>query len=252
MILAGSDVVRLNFSHDTVERPPARGSRSCASAPRRSGATSASWSTCRVRRSASEFENGRIAARSGRAVHAGRRCPGAGNAERCGLDYRTCRATCGRRHAAARRRPDRARRRRASRRTRSAAPSRSAASSPSDKGINRQGGGLSAPALTDKDLRGTSTPRCELGADYRRRVLRAHRGRHREARAAGASPGGTGPQIIAKIERAEASEAAVVHSRPPTPSWSRAATWASRSGDAALPALQKRTIRIGALAQQAR
>ncbi|MBP8290551.1 MAG: pyruvate kinase, partial [Chromatiaceae bacterium] len=73
-----------------------------------------------------------------------------------------------------------------------------------NKGINKRGGGLSAPALTDKDIRDIRFA-AEIEADYL--AVSFVRGPEdvRQARAIFAEAGGEGG-IVAKIERAEALE----------------------------------------------
>lgn len=70
------------------------------------------------------------------------------------------------------------------------------------KGINREGGGLSAPALTDKD-RSDIRIAAELGMDFVAVSFVRNANDVREARALLEAAGGTG-RIIAKIERIEA------------------------------------------------
>ncbi len=111
-----------------------------------------------------------------------------------------------------------------------------------NKGINRQGGGLSAPALTEKDIEDIKTaaafkadyiavsfPRCGADMETARTLLRA--------------AGGKG-LLIAKIERAEAIAAldeiidasdAIMVAR---------GDLGVEVGDAAVPGLQKKMIRI--------
>ncbi|HEX8979509.1 MAG TPA: pyruvate kinase [Parasulfuritortus sp.] len=111
-----------------------------------------------------------------------------------------------------------------------------------NKGINRKGGGLSASALTDKDIEDIKTA-AQLRADYlavsfprsaadiqqAREILHAHGGK---------------AWIVSKIERAEAIEAlsgildasdAIMVAR---------GDLGVEVGDAAVPALQKRMIRM--------
>jgi pyruvate kinase len=70
------------------------------------------------------------------------------------------------------------------------------------KGINRQGGGLSAPALTDKD-RGDIRFAAETGMDFIAVSFVRSAKDVEEARALFEAAGGTG-KVIAKIERVEA------------------------------------------------
>jgi pyruvate kinase len=73
------------------------------------------------------------------------------------------------------------------------------------KGINRQGGGLSAPALTDKDREDIRTA-AAIGADYLAVSFPRSAADVNEARELLRAAGGTGA-IVAKIERAEALDA---------------------------------------------
>ena len=103
------------------------------------------------------------------------------------------------------------------------------------KGLNRQGGGISAPALSDKDrediqLRGRG------GRRLPRRVVRARCGRHRAGALAAAQAGGRGAHR--RQDRAARSGRTIWpgSSTPPTSSWWRAAIsawrWAMRSSPA--------------------
>jgi len=109
------------------------------------------------------------------------------------------------------------------------------------KGINRQGGGLSAPALTDKDRADIITA-AEMEADYVAISFPRNADDVREARALLREAGGHGA-IVAKIERAEALECldeiidaadAIMIAR---------GDLGVEVGDAELPALQKDMIR---------
>jgi pyruvate kinase len=70
------------------------------------------------------------------------------------------------------------------------------------KGLNKRGGGLSAPALTDKDRHDIETA-ASMGLDFVSVSFARHAGDIEEARQLLRSAGGHG-YIIAKIERAEA------------------------------------------------
>ncbi|MSQ54111.1 MAG: pyruvate kinase [Betaproteobacteria bacterium] len=113
-----------------------------------------------------------------------------------------------------------------------------------NKGINRQGGGLTAPALTSKDMEDIKTA-CRLKADYlavsfpktgadmymARELMRA---------------GGGKAYLIAKIERAEAvGEAALLDIMKACDGIMVArGDLAVEVGDASVPALQKKMIRL--------
>ncbi len=115
-----------------------------------------------------------------------------------------------------------------------------------NKGINKQGGGLSAPALTGKDVRDIDTAMA-CGADYIAVSFVKNGTDVQMARRLAEIAGeklGLRPQVIAKIERAEAIgqlkeiiEAAdgVMVAR---------GDLAVEVGNAAVPALQKRIIRM--------
>ena len=109
------------------------------------------------------------------------------------------------------------------------------------KGINRQGGGLSAPALTDKDRQDLQTA-VALGADYIAISFPKTAADMHEARALVAAAGGSS-MLVAKIERCEAianldeillASDGIMVAR---------GNLGVEVGDAAVPALQKRMIR---------
>ncbi len=110
----------------------------------------------------------------------------------------------------------------------------------SHKGINRQGGGLSAPALTDKD-RNDIRVAASMGVDYLAVSFPRSAADINEARELLRAAGGHGA-VVAKIERAEAVEGleeiigaadAVMIAR---------GDLGVEIGDAALPPVQKRII----------
>ena len=110
-----------------------------------------------------------------------------------------------------------------------------------NKGINRKGGGLSAPALTDKDMEDIKTA-AALHADYLAVSFPRSGADMQLARALMKSAGGKA-LLIAKIERAEAIPAldeildasdAIMVAR---------GDLAVEVGDAVVPALQKKMIR---------
>lgn len=110
------------------------------------------------------------------------------------------------------------------------------------KGINRQGGGLTAPAITDKD-RADIELAAELDVDYLAVSFPRTGADLVEARDLFAAADGQGGRIVAKIERAEALEAiedilattdAVMIAR---------GDLGVEIGDAELPAVQKSLIR---------
>jgi len=111
-----------------------------------------------------------------------------------------------------------------------------------NKGINRRGGGLTAPALTEKDMRDIQTA-AELHADFLGISFPRSGEDIRWARDLMQKAGGNS-LIVAKIERAEAIDAldeildasdAIMVAR---------GDLAVEVGDAVIPALQKRMIRL--------
>jgi len=111
-----------------------------------------------------------------------------------------------------------------------------------NKGINRKGGGLSASALTDKDIEDIKTA-AQLRADYMAVSFPRSAADIQQAREILQAAGGKA-WIVAKIERAEAIEAlsdildasdAIMVAR---------GDLGVEVGDAAVPALQKRMIRM--------
>ncbi len=111
-----------------------------------------------------------------------------------------------------------------------------------NKGINRKGGGLSAAALTDKDIEDIKTA-AQLKADYLAVSFPRSAADVQQAREIMQAHGGKA-WIVSKIERAEAIEAldsildasdAIMVAR---------GDLGVEVGDAAVPALQKRMIRV--------
>ncbi len=115
-----------------------------------------------------------------------------------------------------------------------------------NKGINRQGGGLSAPALTAKDMEDIRTA-MSLGADlvavsFPKNATDMEMARQL-ANIAGA-PYGIKPKMIAKIERAEAIPALQEILDASDGIMVARGDLAVEVGNAAVPALQKRMIRM--------
>jgi pyruvate kinase len=111
-----------------------------------------------------------------------------------------------------------------------------------NKGINRKGGGLSAPALTEKDMEdiqtaarlkadflGVSFPRAGSDMDWARELLMKANGQ---------------ALLVAKIERAEAITALEDIVKASDVIMVARGDLAVEVGDAAVPALQKRMIRM--------
>ncbi len=116
-----------------------------------------------------------------------------------------------------------------------------------NKGINRQGGGLTAPALTEKDMEDIKTA-MSLGADFVAVSFPKNATDMEMARQlaniAGA-PYGIKPKMIAKIERAEAIPALQGILDASDGIMVARGDLAVEVGNAAVPALQKRMIRMG-------
>jgi len=115
-----------------------------------------------------------------------------------------------------------------------------------NKGINKQGGGLSAPALTGKDVRDIDTA-MQCGADYVAVSFVKNRTDVEMARQLASIAGekhGVRPQIIAKIERAEAIPMLKEILEAADGIMVARGDLAVEVGNAAVPALQKRMIKM--------
>lgn len=111
-----------------------------------------------------------------------------------------------------------------------------------NKGINRQGGGLSAKALTDKDREDIKYA-AELGADYLAISFPRSAADIHEARELFRAAGGRGG-IVAKIERAEAVTAIAEITQAADVVMIARGDLAVEIGDADVPPIQKRIIRV--------
>jgi len=111
-----------------------------------------------------------------------------------------------------------------------------------NKGVNRQGGGLSAQALTDKDREDIKWA-AKIQADYVAISFPRNAKDIEEARALLRAAGGSGG-IVAKIERAEAVEAIEEIIRVSDAVMLARGDLGVEIGDAALPPVQKRIIRL--------
>jgi pyruvate kinase len=115
-----------------------------------------------------------------------------------------------------------------------------------NKGINKQGGGLSAPALTGKDVRDIETA-MQCSADYVAVSFVKNRTDVEMARQLATIAGekhGVKPQIIAKIERAEAIPLLKEILEACDGIMVARGDLAVEVGNAAVPALQKRMIKM--------
>jgi pyruvate kinase len=111
-----------------------------------------------------------------------------------------------------------------------------------NKGINRQGGGLSAQAITDKD-RADLKAAAEMQADYVAVSFPRSAADIHEARSLLRQAGGHGG-IVAKIERAEAMQALTEIMEATDVVMIARGDLGVEIGDAELPAVQKRIIQI--------
>ncbi len=111
-----------------------------------------------------------------------------------------------------------------------------------NKGINRQGGGLSAQALTDKDREDIKTA-AAMHADYVAISFPRTAKDVEEARELLLAAGGRGG-IVAKIERAEAVKAIEEIIRASDAVMIARGDLGVEIGDAALPPVQKRIIKL--------
>jgi pyruvate kinase len=115
-----------------------------------------------------------------------------------------------------------------------------------NKGINKQGGGLSAPALTAKDMEDIRTA-MELGADYVAVSFpksRTDMEMARQLATIAGAPHGIKPSMIAKIERAEAIPVLQDILEASDGIMVARGDLAVEVGNAAVPALQKRMIKM--------
>ncbi len=241
MVQAGVDVVRMNFSHGTADDHKARteGIRAAAAKYGRTVGILGDLQGPKIR--VGKFEGGKITLAIGDAFILDAQCP-LGNQERVGLDYKDLpkdvvngdilllddgrlklevtgvrgqeihtRVIVG-------------------------------GDLSNNKGINRQGGGLTAPALTGKDMDDIKTA-AQIGVDFvavsfpksaadmymARQLLRA---------------AGSSAVLIAKIERVEAVENLAEILDASDGVMVARGDLAVEVGDAAVPALQKKMIRM--------
>jgi pyruvate kinase len=251
MLAAGVDVVRFNFSHGTAEDHLQRAAyvREAAERIGRDVAIMADLQGPKVR--VGKFENGRVTLTAGAAFvldsHAKH-----GNEGRVGLDYKDLpkdvhagdtlllndglivleveRVEGSEIHTTVR-----------------------VGGVLSDhKGINKKGGGLSAPALTGKDVRDIETA-MQCGADYVAVSFVKNRTDVDMARQLATIAGeklGVKPLIIAKIERAEAIPRLKEILEATDGIMVARGDLAVEVGNAAVPALQKRMIKMARAANK--
>lgn len=238
---AGVDVMRLNFSHGTAQEHIDRAKliREISLARRRSIGILCDLQGPKIR--IGKFENSKISIATGAKFILDANCP-LGNQERVGLDYKTlpneveagtvlllddgrivmqvdrvqgaeifCTITTG-------------------------------GILSNNKGINRQGGGLAAEALTDKDRADIKTA-AALGADYVAISFPRCAADVELARTLVREAGGHA-HIVAKIERAEAIEALEEITEAADVIMVARGDLGVEVGDAAVPGLQKRMIKL--------
>jgi len=245
MLAAGVDVVRLNFSHGRPEDHLARAKlvRELAAETGREVAIIADMQGPKVR--IGRFAGGRVELQRGAAFVLDADCE-LGDAERVGLDYKDLpkdvrpgdvlllndgmivldvERVAG---------------------TEIFTRVRVGGELSDSKGINKQGGGLSAPALTGKDVRDIDTAMA-CGADYIAVSFVKNGTDVQMARRLAEIAGeklGLRPQVIAKIERAEAIGALPEIIAAADGVMVARGDLAVEVGNAAVPALQKRIIRM--------
>jgi pyruvate kinase len=245
MILIGVDVVRLNFSHGKAQDHIDRANlvREAAAACGKEVAIMADLQGPKIR--VGKFENGKIQLEIGQKFILDATC-GMGNQERAGLDYKEL--------------------------PRDLKPAdvlllndglivlvvekvigseihtvvKIGGELSNNKGINRMGGGLSAPALTAKDMEDIKTA-MSFHADYV--AVSFPKNAHdmmmaRELANIAGEQYGHKPQMIAKIERAEAIPALQEILDASDGIMVARGDLAVEVGNAAVPALQKRMIRM--------
>jgi pyruvate kinase len=245
MIAAGADVMRLNFSHGKPEDHMARAKlvREAAAACGREVAIMADLQGPKIR--VGKFEAGKVQLKSGQRFVLDAACE-LGNDERVGLDYKdlTRDVKAGdtlllndglivldvERVAG----------------TQIHTTVRIGGELSNNKGINKQGGGLSAPALTAKDVRDIETAMA-CGADYIAVSFVKNRTDVEMARQLATIAGekhGLKPLVIAKIERAEAIPVLREILEATDAIMVARGDLAVEVGNAAVPALQKRMIKM--------
>jgi pyruvate kinase len=245
MLAAGVDVVRFNFSHGASEDHVQRAKlvREASARIGRDVAIMADLQGPKVR--VGKFEGGRATLKPGSRFVLDARAE-LGNDERCSLDYKDLpkdvktgdtlllndglivldveRVTLTEIHTIV----------------------RIGGELSNNKGINKQGGGLSAPALTGKDVRDIDTA-MQCGADFVAVSFVKNRTDVEMARQLATIAGekyGVKPQVIAKIERAEAIPMLREILDAADGIMVARGDLAVEVGNAAVPALQKRMIKM--------
>jgi pyruvate kinase len=243
MVRAGVDVVRLNFSHGSAEDHVARAQlvKDISRKVQRTVAIMCDLQGPKIR--VGKFKDGRVTLEKGARFVLDAKCP-LGDAARVGLDYKELprdveagavlllddgrimlEVTDVRGHEVR-------------------CIVRQGGVLSNNKGINRQGGGLTAPALTAKDMEDIRTA-AKLQADYLAVSFPKTGADMSKARELMQAAGGTA-FLIAKIERAEAVTEAALRDIMSACDGIMVARGdlAVEVGDASVPGLQKKMIRL--------
>ena len=241
MIDAGLDVVRLNFSHGQAEEHAERAElvRSLARAAGRPVGVLADLQGPKIR--VGTFEHGKVLLKPGSPFVLDAECT-VGDSFRVGLDYRELPSDVavgdvlllddGRIVLSVEKVKD----------SQIFTKVEQGGVLSNNKGINRRGGGLTAPSLTEKDLEDIKTA-AEFKADYVAVSFPRSASDMGHARTLFKEAGGRG-LMIAKIERAEAIASLDEILNASDAIMVARGDLAVEMGDAAVPALQKRMIRL--------
>jgi pyruvate kinase len=241
MLAAGVDVVRLNFSHGVAADHQAR-ARMVREAARSLGcevAIMADLQGPKIR--VGKFEGGKAVLKTGSTFILDAECA-LGNDQRAGLDYKELPQDVG--PGAILLLDDGLIRLRVESVAGSAITTHVEAGGvlSNNKGINRQGGGLTAPALTAKDMEDMKTA-VAIQADYLAVSFPKNKEDMYMARQLLRAAGGDA-LLIAKIERAEAITALAEIIEASDGIMVARGDLAVEVGNAAVPGLQKRMIRM--------
>ena len=241
MLAAGVDVVRLNFSHGQASDHLARADavRAAAKALGREVAIMADLQGPKIR--VGRFAGGRVTLAPGATFVLDAECE-SGDATRAGLDYKELPRDVG--PGAILLLDDGLIRLRVESVDGPRIVTRVEVGGvlSNNKGINRLGGGLTAPALTAKDMDDMKTA-AQLGADYLAVSFPKNKEDMYMARQLLRAAGGHA-QLIAKIERAEAIGALEEIIEASDGIMVARGDLAVEVGNAAVPGLQKRMIRL--------
>lgn len=241
LIEAGIDVVRLNFSHGKPEDHIQRAEmvRSLARARGRAVGVLVDLQGPKIR--IGKFENGKITLQNGDSFILDADCE-LGNQDRVGLDYKDLPRDVGRGSTLLLDDGRIVMWVEEVRGNEIICQVRQGGVLSNNKGINRQGGGLSAAALTDKDKEDIKTA-AELKADYIAVSFPRNAADMKLARDLMVAAGGHS-LLVAKIERAEAIPALEEILDASDAIMVARGDLGVEVGDAAVPALQKKMIRM--------